>query len=144
MSRLIVDASVAIKWFVREVQSDSALAILRSGHQLYAPDFLYTECASILWKKVRRREFSEAEAWAALGALEAVPIGVWESRMLVRAALRVSLESGRSVYGSMYVACAIRWEIPMVTADERLYNATRSGPLARHIAWVADPPDREA
>jgi len=141
MSQLVIDASVAIKWFVREVHSEHALTILNGHHTLFAPDLLFTECGSILWKKVRRREFGQSDAWRIFRTLEQVPIDASPDATLRPLALEIAFQSGRSVYDSMYIACAMEWEVPMVTADERLYNATRNGPLMRHIVWVAEPLD---
>lgn len=139
MSRLVVDASVAVKWYVHEVHSDSARLLLGHGHRLFAPDLLMTEFGSILWKKVRRDELTLDDAWTMFRTFEATPKTLRSSQRLLPFALEIAFQSGRSVYDSLYIACAIRWEIPMITADERLYNATRNGPLARHIVWVADP-----
>lgn len=49
MSRLVVDSSVAIKWFVSEDDSEDALK-LRDRHQLVAPDLLVAECVNAFWK----------------------------------------------------------------------------------------------
>ena len=57
MDRLVVDASVAIKWVVEEEGSEAAAGLL-DGSTLAAPDFLIPECANILWKKVRRGELA--------------------------------------------------------------------------------------
>ena len=58
MTTWIVDASVAIKWVVDEPGTEHALLLRRDS--LAAPDLLVPECANILWKKVRRKELSEA------------------------------------------------------------------------------------
>jgi predicted nucleic acid-binding protein len=50
----VIDASVAIKWVVRETGTQEALSLRQ--HRLVAPDLLVAECANILWKKVRRKE----------------------------------------------------------------------------------------
>ena len=44
--RLIVDASVAVKWVVPERDSERAAAL--RGHTLISPDLLFSECANIL------------------------------------------------------------------------------------------------
>ena len=48
MSRIVIDASVAVKWFLPEQDSDAARAILHFGHDLLAPDLLYAEVGSVL------------------------------------------------------------------------------------------------
>ena len=40
---LVVDANVAIKWFVEESRSDAARAVLASGEPLVAPDLVVPE-----------------------------------------------------------------------------------------------------
>lgn len=38
MSRYVVDASVAVKWFVPEIHTDASLRLLDGNHELLAPD----------------------------------------------------------------------------------------------------------
>jgi predicted nucleic acid-binding protein len=40
---LVVDASVAVKWYVPELDSQRAHLILAGGHRLIAPDLLLAE-----------------------------------------------------------------------------------------------------
>ncbi len=61
LNKLVIDASVAIKWVVEEDGTESALA-LRQQAKLIAPDLLVPECANILWKKAQRNELSRDEA----------------------------------------------------------------------------------
>ena len=48
--RLVVDASIAVKWYVPEANSTQAAAILESGAELLAPDLLVAEVGKVLWK----------------------------------------------------------------------------------------------
>lgn len=50
---MVVYASMAIKWLLPEDDFGNALDIA-DKHQLLAPQLIYAECASIVWKKVRR------------------------------------------------------------------------------------------
>ena len=61
ISRVVVDASVAIKWFVPEVHAETARCLLREGMTLLAPDLIWAEVANALWRKWREKELS-AEA----------------------------------------------------------------------------------
>ncbi len=54
MSKLVVDASVVVKWVVSEIGTDDAIRGLKVA-PLAAPDLLIAECANILWKKVQRK-----------------------------------------------------------------------------------------
>ncbi len=50
MSHYVVDASVAIKWFLPQVYADSAQSLLVGDHRLLVPDLLYTELGLGLWQ----------------------------------------------------------------------------------------------
>jgi predicted nucleic acid-binding protein len=57
MDNLVVDSSVAIKWFITETYSQVARRILndyQSGSiNLLAPDLINAEIGNIVWKKQR-------------------------------------------------------------------------------------------
>jgi hypothetical protein len=61
VSVFVVDASVVVKWFVPEIHSDAARRLLVSPHEYVAPDLLFTETASTIWKKIRREELTPEE-----------------------------------------------------------------------------------
>jgi predicted nucleic acid-binding protein len=57
MDKIVVDSSVAIKWFVVEPFSTEAHRILDEYQTgtltLLAPDLLYAEVGNVVWKKHR-------------------------------------------------------------------------------------------
>ena len=57
----VVDASVAVKWFVDEAHSATARAVLASGQPLIAPDLIVPETCNTAWKKVRRGDISREQ-----------------------------------------------------------------------------------
>ena len=69
MNRIVIDASVAIKWVVEQDGTPEALA-LPEKYSLSAPDLFIPEYANILWKKVRRRELEKNEAILAARLLQ--------------------------------------------------------------------------
>jgi hypothetical protein len=68
VSLFVVDASVAIKWFLPEIHSDAALRLLAGEHTLHAPDLIFSEFGNVLWKRFRKREISRAEVSATIEA----------------------------------------------------------------------------
>ena len=140
MARYVVDASVAVKWFLPEIYDEAARRLLRGGQTLLAPDLLFPEVGNILWKRVRAAEITAAEAEAILQTLGSLPLRIQPSRPLVTVALSIACEAGRTVYDSLYLALALQEQVPMVTADERLYNALQAGPLAASLLWVEAVP----
>jgi len=128
---LVVDSSVAVKWYIPESGSDRAALLLRAGVRLVAPDLLIPEVGNVIWK--RRREIPVAEIEAIAVALSsACPVSLYPSSALLQGALSVALAYGRSVYDSLYLALAVSEACPLVTADERFSNALQNTDLAEY------------
>jgi len=116
--KLVVDASVALKWVIDEHGTGEALALLERA-ALSAPDFLLAECANALWKKVRRSEFTREEALVAARILQISEVELFSTRPLLEAATRIAIELNHPAYDCTYVALALANGIRFVTADER-------------------------
>ena len=138
MSAFVVDASVAVKWFVPEIDSDAAAALLTDEHGLHVPDLLFPEFGNILWKKVSRRELTRGEALAALTGLQAVPLQVHRTKSLLETALHLAFDTGRTVYDCLYLALALVLDCRTITADTRLYNSLQATPYAIHVMRTRD------
>ena len=87
---VVPDASVVIKWFVPEADSEAAQALLHGDHDFVAPDLLFAEVANTLWKKTQRGELSTDEAVALLSDVRRAAIEGVASRELVDDALAVA------------------------------------------------------
>ncbi len=140
MTRFVVDSSVVTKWFVPEVHSAAALAYLRTGATLVAPDLLLPELGNVLWKKVRAREIDASTGRRIARRYQALPVRLVPSIWLLPPALELALELGRSVYDSLYLALAKSVRCPMVTADRRLLNAVRATRVSGCVRWVEEAP----
>ena len=133
MKTVVVDSSVALKWFVPEVHSDRAASLLETSIQLAAPDLIYPEAGNIVWKKVGRGELQPDEGREVIAGLKRVPIAIAPSNVLLEAALEIALAHERTVYDSLYVSLAVARDCDFVTADERLANALAAGPLGPRV-----------
>lgn len=138
MTATVVDASTAVKWYLPEPHSLSAARLLEPIYRLYAPDLLYAEVGNVLWKRVLRNDISTEKAFTIIGALKSAPLHITETRLLAKEALEISIRVRRTFYDSLYLALASIQECPMVTADRRLYEAVKSGPLRDSILWVEE------
>lgn len=136
--RYVVDASVAAKWYFHEEGSDSADALLDRDCEILAPGLLIVEIADLVSKRARRGEISESMADRIVAALRQVPLEIHSTAELVTAALPLSLHRGITLADAFYVALAVKSGCPFVTADRRLYEALRAGPLADHALWLRD------
>jgi predicted nucleic acid-binding protein len=140
VSFFVVDASVAIKWFLPEDHSDAALRLLAQQHTLYAPDLIFSEFSNVLWKRIRKNEISKSEADSTLESLLALPLQVQPSQSLIPLALEIACRVNRTVYDSLYLAAAIALPSLLVTADGKFYRALSKGPLSAQLLWVEDIP----
>jgi len=131
----VIDASVAIKWMVEEEGTPEALALLRHA-KLRAPDFLLAECANVLWKKVRRHEFTSGEALVAARLLESSEIELVSARPLLREAMRIAIELKHPAYDCLYLALALAHDATLVTADYRFLRVVRRAPSASFSRFV--------
>jgi predicted nucleic acid-binding protein len=135
---LIIDASVAIKWFAPEVLSSEAERLLDGDDPLFAPDLLLVECGTIIWKKVRLGELARPDGDAALAALRSGPIHLVETRPLVERALNLAHELEHPVYDCLYLAAADTVDGVVVTADRRFFDQCSSSRQRARVSWLAD------
>ena len=130
MSLVVVDASVAAKWFLPEngeALADRALALLdqydKKEVQFVVPDLFYVEIASAIWKAVRVGRVPRAFGDQALVLLTQREFATVPSLKLLDSAFQIATAYGRSVYDSLYVALAVQTKSQLITADERLANS---------------------
>lgn len=138
MSVLVIDASVAIKWFLPEPYSINAIRLLDAGHTLVAPDLLFPECGNVLWKRWLRQELEADVLPALLGDLRRMNVTIVPTFILTDEASRIAVTWRRSYYDSIYLALAVTCNGRMVTADEKLCNALKGTPLEQRVMMIGD------
>jgi predicted nucleic acid-binding protein len=138
LSDYVVDASVVIKWFLPEPDSEAARRLRRADHECSAPDLLLLEVLNAFWKHVVRGNLDLTTAREAVDALSVAPIRVKGADSLFTEAFRLAMETRRSVYDCTYLAMAIQEDCRLVTADRRFYDALKNGPFASRLLWVGD------
>ncbi len=136
MSRLVIDASVLIKLFVNEDGSREVASAVKKADELLAPDLLLAETGNILWKYVRRDDLAAADANEILAEIMRTPIQFTATGDLIESALKLAIETDRTVYDCLYLALAVQSKEVLLTADERLANALAATPFAKHIRHV--------
>ena len=138
---LVVDASVAVKWFVPEDSSEAAGRLLTGGHTLSAPDLVLVEAAVTFWKKVGLGEMDQGDADDALTALCAGTIKLQPTSSLIRRALVVARDIGHSVYDCVYLVAAEEMRAVVVTADRRFLKTAKSTAWKDTIVDLGRLPD---
>ena len=140
MSRFVIDASVAAKWFLPaagEPLAAEALQLLRryarGEIRFIVPDLFWAELGNIMWKAVRQGRWTKAAADNALAEMKNRNPPTVPTIGLLDQAFAIATTFDRSVYDSLYVALAIISKAELVSADEKLANA-----LAAHlpVKWL--------
>ena len=142
MNRYVVDASVAIKWFIPETHSDLATRLQRMTHGLHVPAFFMLELGNVLSKKIRRAELTSEEGEIILKEVPQVPLQHHADARLFRPAYALALQTQRSLYDCLYLALAEVIDGALITADRQFYMALASGIHARRMLWIEDLPEQ--
>jgi predicted nucleic acid-binding protein len=135
---LVVDASVAVCWLAREADTDAAGRLLESGARLVAPSLLPMEVANVVWKKLRRGEFTHDQAVEGIARLDSLLPDIRSTTPLVAAALGLSIQMNHAIYDMIYLQMAIELDTRMVTLDASLCRKLAATPYARHILHLSD------
>ena len=135
---LIVDASVAVKWFVPESHAATAREILSREATLHAPDLFRAEVIGVLCKKIQIKQLGADEGREALNAFIQLPIQFHPTADLLIPAFEIALQFRQYVYDCVYLILAAQLNIRMVTADRRFYKAIQKTEFRNHIGWIED------
>ena len=134
----VVDASVAVKWFVPEVHSGHALRLLRKRSALKAPELIQAEFGNILWKKCRTGELDGTTAGEILDDFKRSPLVLHSHGSLMKLAWGIALIHRQTFYDSLYLALAMAEKGRMVTGDRKFYEALAGTSSGRHLLWIEE------
>ncbi|MBF0099055.1 MAG: type II toxin-antitoxin system VapC family toxin [Magnetococcales bacterium] len=134
---LIVDASVAFKWFVAEKDSPLAISLLMSGQSLYAPVLIIAEVCNVGWRVWQRGEITDEQ-------LQIISLRIGEpfsklaglSQLAPRAS-EISRILKHPAYDCFYLALAEAENAPLVTADVRLISRLVGTPWAALVVSLS-------
>jgi len=138
VTRYVVDASVAVKWFVPERFSEAAGRLQQPDRRLSVPAFFWLEIGNVLSKKIRRGELTPADGDFILTEMRCLPLQRHADERLFRPAYALALVTQRSLYDCLYLALAEAVDGRMVTADRKLYSALTQAEHRRRLLWIED------
>jgi predicted nucleic acid-binding protein len=135
---VVIDASVAIKWFVPEVHASAARRLLQDRMTLLAPDLIWAEVGNALWRKWREGELSAEDVRGILNDFRRFPLRIQSNESLYEVAWPAAQSNGRTFSDSLYLGLAMSVDCPLVTADLHLYQSLRDTPSGQHVLWIED------
>lgn len=135
---VIVDASVAIKWFLLERYSRDADRWLEEKYKFTVPDFIVIEISNVLWKKRFIGELERDECFEIDSNLQKIISTIESSRKYLPDALEKSLVLNHPVYDCVYLAMAVAYNTIELTADRQFYERVKNSKWANHILWIED------
>jgi predicted nucleic acid-binding protein len=138
MKNWVVDASVVAAAFFEEEHARSARELLASAAELLVPDLIYAEFGNVVWKRFRRGELTADEATEMFADFLTLQLQGTPASELVEIALKIAMETQRTVYDCTYVALAIRQKSRMVTADKKLVDGLAGGAMERYLVWIGE------
>jgi predicted nucleic acid-binding protein len=134
----VVDASVAVKWYVPEAHSAEAERLLDPMLHLSSPELVLPEFGQIIWKKVRRGELSERAGQRIIKAFDKAGVTLHAHSSVFIAAYTGAILTGQTVYDWTYLALAVALDCELVTADKSFYQYIAQTKLNRYLLWVGD------
>ena len=139
-ARVVVDASVVVKWLAPEPHQEQALHLLglykEEKVDLIAPFLLLSEVGNVLWRRVRVGDLTLDQGRQCFERLlDHLPL-LAESPEMSRSAFELAVAHDRTVYDCTYLACALERQCDLVTADARFFNAV--GPAFSAVKLLRD------
>jgi predicted nucleic acid-binding protein len=135
---IVVDANVAVKWFIDQQGSDDARRVQAYRGPLIAPSFLICETTNGLWRHVMRGDIAAGDAEVATAGLPWWFHELVEDHQLAQLALTLAIELDYAAYDCFYLALSRKRSAPLVTADKRFINRLGSTPYATNVIHLAD------
>jgi predicted nucleic acid-binding protein len=129
---IVVHASVAVKWILRENNSDEADALL-DHDGLIAPAIWLAEAANALWRRARMAEITGEEASERLIELLQAPLASVAIQSHLDHALKLATTIGHPIYDCPYLALALHHDTHVVTADRRFAAVAARPELAGRV-----------
>lgn len=139
---IVIDASVALKWYLKEEHRDIAQRmldrLLNGSMTILQSPLLALEVINSLRSAILSKRLSKEEVVAATDDFFALEMQRMEpfTNDEYRRMLALSLQCIISMYDASYLVSAQRMQCHVYTADRKLYNKTSSA--VDYVRWIED------
>lgn len=138
----VVDASVAVKWYLSgEVLGSAATRLYTSHltweHALFAPAHIHCEVPSAIIAATRgaSARLSVDEGRKTVNEFLTLDIRTIPTSDLVLGAYDLVHEYEVSIYDALYLTVSLDYQIPLITADAKFYRQVSS---RSDVLWLGD------
>jgi len=135
---LVVDANVAVKWFIQQQGTDDARRVQAYRGPLLAPAMLISETTNGLWRHVARGDISAANAQTAITGLAWWFHELVEDQSLAAPALTLAIEFNYAPYDCFYLALSLARSAPLVAADRKFINRLPATQYKSQVVHLSD------
>lgn len=125
MAGMVIDASVAVKWFIDEDRSADAQRLLAADADLMAPTSILYEIFHALWEATSTRRLPSNRLPELAEVVPTPFAALIPMEHLYAAAAGIAQSHPLTIYDCAYVALAQREHAELVTADERMFAVAR-------------------
>lgn len=118
---IVIDASVAVKWFLPEEGSEPALKLLEGPQELAAPELIRLEVAAAITRRVRLGQLSandgqrRCQAWFA--QLKEDIIMLIADNEILEETIKLALAMKHPLQDCLYLQAARHLDASLITAD---------------------------
>jgi predicted nucleic acid-binding protein len=141
MKELVIDASVVLKWYLKDEQWGQKADWLLDQHvsgnvTLFGPTILYYEVLNALLVAERMGRTDGGVTENAFGGFVDLDIHFLDPFVDYSEILDLARVFHRSIYDASYLSIARKHHIDFVTGDKRLYNDVKT--KLKWVQWIGD------
>lgn len=121
---IVLDASVAVKWFNVKDEDNVEIALLIQGQkilnklEIIVPDLFFLEIVNAFLTKSK---FDEEDVFMIEEALHKMSLKVFfPDHFVLNNAIKIAYTGNLTIYDSLYIAVAQVCEVPLFTEDKKI------------------------
>jgi predicted nucleic acid-binding protein len=140
---IVLDASVAVKWYLKEKGSEEADKLLVGEQRPVAPELIRAEVVAALcnqhrlYGKPKEQMALLCERWSS--DLQEMSLRLFDHAPLMEQAWNIALSYQHALYDCIYLALAEQLGTPLVTADDAFVKKVKQRfPRAQLLPGMKD------
>lgn len=143
MPVLVVDACVAVKWLVREADTEKAVGLLEDvSNSFIAPDIFRLEVVNAVLKQNRLGHLADNLLDRALLELDGVMPELVVSSDIMPLAISIARRVRHPIYDCLYLSLAEHRDATLITADQKFAiicrDRLRGDPIRERLRVLRD------